>query len=122
MNRINMKMAFKVFNILILIYYGIVGILTVLKLFGITEETADAAPGVGFFAVVVVLITLIPVLLVIFMAREGLRGNYDLCVKIAMAVVILDIIGFLMSTQKSASGVFGIVLGIIYIFMAKTAD
>lgn len=122
MNRINMKMAFKVFNILILIYYGIVGILTVLKLFGITEETADAAPGVGFFAVVVVLITLIPVLLVIFMAREGLRGNYDLCSKIAMAVVILDIIGFLMSTQKSASGVIGIVLGIVYIFMAKTAD
>ena len=65
---------------------------------------------------------MIPVLLVIFMAREGLRENYELCAKIAMAVVVLDIIGFMMSTSKSASGLIGIFLGIIYIFMAKTAE
>ncbi|MCR5307355.1 MAG: hypothetical protein K6E36_12790 [Oscillospiraceae bacterium] len=122
MKKIDMRLAFKVFNILILIYYGIVGVMMILKLFGITEEAADAAPGLGFFAVVVALITLIPVLLVIFMAREGLRENYELCAKIAMAVVVLDIIGFMMSTSKSASGLIGIFLGIIYIFMAKTAE
>lgn len=118
----NMRKAFKIFNIVILIYYGIVGIASVLKLAGVGSEAEEVYPGLGFFAVVLMVITLIPILLVIFMAREGLRENYELCGKIAMVVVVLDIIGFMMNTEKSASALFGIILGIVYIFMAKTAD
>lgn len=118
----NMRKAFKIFNIVILIYYGIVGIASVLKLIGAGTEAGEAYPGLGFFAVVMMVITLIPILLVIFMAKEGLRENYELCSKIAMVVVVLDIIGFMMSTEKTAAALFGIILGIVYIFMAKTAD
>lgn len=118
----SMRKAFKIFNIVILIYYGILGIVTVLKAFGIGSELGNTSPEVNYFVTAATVITLIPIVLVIFMAREGLRENYDLCAKIALAVVVLDIIGLLMSEEKSAGSILAVILGIVYVFMAKTAD
>ena len=118
----NMRKAFKIFNIVILVYYGIVGIVTILKAIGIGREVGEAAPELSFLTGAVTVIALIPIILVIFMAREGLRENYELCAKIAIAVVVLDIIGLLMSSEKSAGSVIAVILGIIYVFMAKTAE
>lgn len=118
----NMRKAFKIFNIVILIYYGIVGIATIVRAFGIGREAEASIAGGGFFTAIVTVITLIPILLVIFMAREGLRENYELCAKIAIIVVVLDIVGLLMSSEKTAGSIIAVILGIIYVFMAKTAD
>lgn len=122
MKELSMRKAFKIFNILILVYYGILGVVTVMKAFGAGAELEEYASGLGAFAAIALVVALVPILLVIFMAREGLRENYDLCSKIALVVVVLDIIGLLMSEEKSAGAVFAVILGIIYVFMAKTAD
>ncbi len=118
----DMRKAFKIFNILILIYYGILGIVTIVKALGIGNELGDSAPELTFLTGAATVIALIPILLVIYMAREGLRENYELCAKIALVVVVLDIIGFIMSTDKSFGSVIAIILGMAYVFMAKTAD
>ena len=116
------RKAFKIFNIVILVYYGIVGIVTVVRALGIGSEVAETSSGRGFLTAAVTVVALIPIILVIFMAREGLRENYELCAKIALAVVIFDIVGMLMSSNFSFGSIIAVILGIIYVFMAKTLE
>lgn len=113
------RKAFKIFNIFILIYYGIVGVIALLNAFGATKNLTEYAPSMSAFAVILLLITLAPTALVIFMAREGLRENYELAYKIAMFVVFMDVVGLISSDQKSLGSVIALILGIVYVFMAK---
>ena len=119
-----MAKAFKIINILLVVYYGIIVVITFTNLSATGSAAAgkrgaDAAlGGVAFFTA---LMLLIPTLLVIYMAIQGLKRNYDLCYKLAAVLMLLNVISFVATSDKSTA-VFSLVFSIVYCFMAKMLD
>ena len=107
-----MKVAFKVINILLLVFTVIpaaIGAVSGLIL------SATELGGLAFFGTILVII---PAAVTIFMAIAGIRGNYDTCSKIAFFILALDIISLVFSENRGTV-IFQIILLGIYIYMAK---
>ena len=119
-----MAKAFKVINIILVVLYGIIAVVTIT---GISSAGAAAAEKRGADAalgganILIALLTLIPVLLAIYMAVQGLKSNYETCYKLAAVLMVLNIITFIASDNKR-SAVFSLVFSIVYCFMAKMLD
>ena len=117
-----MKVLFKVWNILILVV-NIISVITILTaILGLGKAASDidgAGRAIGGFALIVGVIGLIPAIITIFMARAGLKDDYEYCTKLAMIILCLDVITVFLSEDK-LSGIFQIVLMLVYIYLAKS--
>ena len=95
-----MRTIFKGWNILIIAVNVISMIASIVKYgFG---------PAIIFSALIL--------LVIVLMAYSGLKGNYDTCKKIAVAVLILDAIGMVLGGFAIRT-VISTVLAAIYLFM-----
>ena len=116
-----MKIAFKVMSILLLVYYGIIAIIGILGIAGVGAATAGKTGGEAAFGGVAILAILLPTAIALFMAFYGVKENYNMCFKLAAILMVLNIISFIGSDNKS-SAVLGLVFSIAYCFMAKKLD
>ena len=119
-----MAKAFKIINILLVVYYGIIAVITFTGISAAGTAAAGkrgADAALGGVAVFTALMLLIPTLLVIYMAVQGLKRNYDLCYKLAAVLMLLNIISFAVTSDKSTA-IFSLVFSIVYCFMAKMLD
>ena len=101
-----MKIAFKVMSILLLVYYGIIAIIGVLGIAGVGAATAGKTGGEAAFggvAILAILLALIPTAIALFMAFYGVKENYNMCFKLAAILMVLNIISFIGSDNKSSS-------------------
>lgn len=117
-----MRIVFKVWNILLLIFTVISAISIIIAILGIGEAASKvdgSEKAIGGLALVVGVIGLIPVFFVIFMARAGLKEDYDYAAKLATVVLILDVIGVILADDKT-SGIVNVILMVIYIYLAKS--
>ncbi len=119
-----MKLAFKIMTIFLLVVNSIaaiVGIAAAVTANSLTEGKTGGEAALGGLAVFVIVLSLIPVALTIYMAICGLRGNYNMCFKLSAALMVLNIVSFI-ATENKASAIFSLVLSIVYCFMAKKMD
>lgn len=119
-----MKTAFKVMSILLLIYYGIIAVIGVLGIVGAGAATVGKTGGEAAFggvAILIILLALIPTAIALFMALYGVKENYNMCFKLSAILMVLNIISFIGSDNKS-SAVLGLAFSIVYCFMAKKLD
>lgn len=117
-----MKIFFKVWNILILIVNVIPAGIVLVGAIGLGSAVAEVGgttAALGGFAVLTVILSLIPAVATIIMAIAGLKGNYEKCSKIACFILILDIITIFLSDNKG-SAIFQIIMLIVYILLAKS--
>lgn len=116
-----MKIFFKVWNILLLIATIIpAGILLLgaLGLGTLATEAGGTTAAYGGFAVLIVILSLIPTVVTIIMAIAGLKGDYEKCSKIAFVVLILDLATVFIADSKG-SAIFQIIMLVVYICIAK---
>lgn len=108
-----MKTAFKVINILLLVFTVIPAAITAVS--GLALSATELG-GLAFFGTI---LALIPAAVTIYMAVKGLRGDYEAASKIAFFILFLDVILLFMSSSKG-SCIFQILLLGVYIYMAKS--
>lgn len=119
-----MKTLFKVLTIFILVVNTIAGVIGILGLSAankVTEGKSGGEAALGGVAVLVILFSLIPIAVTIFMAICGLRGKYNTCFKISFVLMVVNIVSFVLSDNK-AGAVFSLALSIFYCFLAKKMD
>lgn len=119
-----MKLAFKIMTIFLLVVNSIAaiaGIMAAVAANSLTEGKTGGEAAIGGLAVFVIVISLIPVALTIYMAICGLKGNYNLCFKLSAALMVLNIVSFI-ATENKASAIFSLILSIVYCFLAKKMD
>lgn len=116
-----MKIFFKVWNILLLIATVIPAGILLIGALGLGSLAADAGgttAALGGFAVLIVILALIPVAATIIMAIAGIKEDYEKCSKIAFAILIFDLISVFFSDNKDST-IFQIIMLAVYIFLAK---
>lgn len=108
-----MKVAFKVINILLLVFTVIPAAIGAVS--GLILSTSELG-GLAFFGTI---LALIPAAVTIYMAIKGLQCDYGTASKIAFFILFIDVILLFISSSK-ASCIFQIILLGIYIYMAKS--
>lgn len=115
-----MKTFFKVWNILILIsniISAVIIITAMTKVGSAATELGGPARAIGGVAVFFSIISLLPVVAVIFMAKAGLQQNYDDCMKIGRIVLILDALAII-GSRNIGNAIWQIAVLIVYLCVA----
>lgn len=119
-----MKLAFKIMTIFILVVNciaAVAGIIAATAANKATEGKSAGEAAVGGFAVLLIVLSLIPVGLTIYMAICGLKRNYSLCFKLSAVLMVLNIISFI-ATDNKGSAIFSLILSVAYCFLSKKMD
>ena len=99
-----MKTAFKVWNILILVF-AVLAILSSLK---------DGFSIGAFFTIAGTLFSLV-------MAYSGFKGDYTLCKKLASIILVIYTVS-MVTSGFAASAVCSLIIAAVYLFMCVSLD
>ena len=118
-----MRTFFNVWSIIKIVVYGIAALIVVLGIFGVSSIAAGAGgytSAVGGMYVLTLLLSLVSPVLVILMAAAGLRRSYDTCSKLAVSVIVLDVINLVFADPDARGRTFFILLlAVLYFLLLK---
>lgn len=119
-----MKTAFKVWNILIIAFWGILGLILLLGMLGIgsaVEGASSREQAMGGLVSLMALFAMVTPIVNIVMGIAGLRGKIETATKIAYVLLALDIVDLIFGDNKAMS-LLKIVVTVGYVFAAKKVD
>lgn len=119
-----MKTVFKVWNILIIAFWGIIGLILLLGILGIGSLVQDATSreqALGGAVSLIALLALVTPVVNVIMGISGLRGKIDTATKIAYVLLALDAVNLIVSDNKGMT-VLRMIVTVGYIITAKKTD
>ncbi|MBO5163732.1 MAG: hypothetical protein J6B75_04725 [Ruminococcus sp.] len=126
-----MKIAFKVFSVLLIIWAAVVMIAGTLLIFAtdkLFELAGDAGIAVGSLGAAGMLVSVIGVIVVavaalmLYTGINGLRGRMDKCKKFTLVFLIISAVNFVLSLAQdsnTASAFLQVLFFGVYFFLAK---
>lgn len=119
-----MKTVFKVWNILIIAFWGIIGLILLLGILGIGSLVQDATSreqALGGAVSLIALLALVTPVVNVIMGISGLRGKIGTATKIAYVLLALDAVNLIVSDNKGMT-VLRMIVTVGYIITAKKTD
>ena len=119
-----MKTVFKVWNILIIAFWGIMGLILLLGLLGIGSLVDGASAreqALGGAVSLIALFALVTPVVNVIMCISGLRGKIGTATKIAYVLLALDAVNLIVSDNKGMT-ILRMIVTIGYVITAKKSD